>query len=683
MRKLRLAAGSFAVTALIGGVLVGAYLYSQPVRERVDRAVASISDQFASANDADPTGGDRDSTDTLAPPDRPVASKDTRQSEPAESDESEPTAEPASDNPKLAKAEAKPDKPAPSTDEPDEATASEADGDDEPATLFGMKIEPGESPDDPQLAEQSEGTGDEMETADNDQPGDGAGDEQLASGQDDEASKPADDEPTRADDGDAQLADAGAGSTGGEPATEQGRGESPDKRKLGPELRNPPRVAFRTKDGKYVSGRVQAFNDRAFRIQTGKDEHKRLAWSKLPPRAVYQAHAQLLDSSAERWMNFGKRLATQHGSEKYAKEALRHAAQLDGSLAKPIKKNWPKWQSKAEKLAQGREHAKHASASPKVSGKPVKLVRDFPCAVNHPVERVGGTGTKNDPAHFKIKFPPGRYEAGFFLFKLDNIKGKTVRVDFISNRAGNWTTLNPVYCYATPDTPPAEDLGNPELFKAQLGEVQNVKKLPQAPNSPKLPDTRGQRWHFIANTGVQGEKNLFSLKHTFNPDPTGRQTDGAYVAMKYPYTPKLANSLMGQMKERAAKMKADGEKPFFKVHKAGESPEGRPLWVVQIGRDKAPRDPDKEYTKPKVGEAEVPPILDKPTILLYAREHADEHDSSWGAQGAIDFLTGSHPDARFIRENCVILVMPLLEPSATRGTKVEFTWWRGVVKEAA
>lgn len=647
MRQLRQAAASFTVTALIGGLLVGAYLYSQPVRERVDRAVASISDQFASADDADPTGGDRDSTDTPAPPDRPVASKDTpKTAETAEASESEPTADPAPDKPQLAKAEAeakhaKPVEPEPSDNEPDEATASEADGDDEPATLFGMKIEPGESPDDPQLAEQSEGTGDETDApdiADNAQPGDGAGDEQLASGQDDEASKPADDEPTRADDGDAQLADAGAGSTGGEPATEQGQGESPDEPKLGPKMPNPPRVTFRTKDGKYVSGRVQAFNDKAFRIQTGPDDHKRLAWSKLPPRAVYQAHAKLLDSSADAWMKFGKRLTTQHGSEKYAKEALRHAAQLDGSLVKPIKKNWPKWQSKAEKLAQQRERAKHAAASPKANGKPVKLVRDFPCAVNHPVQRLGGTGTKDDPAHFKIKFPPGRYEAGFFLFKLENVKGKTVRIDCHTSRAHNWRTLNPVYAHIDPDRRASDALADPELFKSRPPAAVDQKQLPTTLGGTKLPVGKDgfQRWQFMPRSDAKPDKNLFRVEHRFASDKTG----SVLVAMKVPYTPGLANSFMQDLRQRREEAVAKGKNPNWKVVQVGESNKGRPLWLVRVGK----------------------PTPNTPCIVLYAREHADEHDSSWPVQGALDFLLSNRSTAQQLRQQAVFIIIPLLDP---------------------
>jgi murein tripeptide amidase MpaA len=50
-----------------------------------------------------------------------------------------------------------------------------------------------------------------------------------------------------------------------------------------------------------------------------------------------------------------------------------------------------------------------------------------------------------------------------------------------------------------------------------------------------------------------------------------------------------------------------------------------------------------------------------------AWSHADEHDSSWVAQGVIEYLLGPkngrpHPDAQAIRQRFTVLVLPLLDP---------------------
>ena len=49
-------------------------------------------------------------------------------------------------------------------------------------------------------------------------------------------------------------------------------------------------------------------------------------------------------------------------------------------------------------------------------------------------------------------------------------------------------------------------------------------------------------------------------------------------------------------------------------------------------------------------------------VILTARVHPGETNSSWMMQGAIEFLISDHPSARDIRKLCVIKIIPMLNP---------------------
>ena len=56
---------------------------------------------------------------------------------------------------------------------------------------------------------------------------------------------------------------------------------------------------------------------------------------------------------------------------------------------------------------------------------------------------------------------------------------------------------------------------------------------------------------------------------------------------------------------------------------------------------------------------------DRPTILVYAREHATEPDGSWVVEGMLAWLLSDDPDAHTARRQCDWLLMPLLDPDYT------------------
>jgi hypothetical protein len=113
------------------------------------------------------------------------------------------------------------------------------------------------------------------------------------------------------------------------------------------------------------------------------------------------------------------------------------------------------------------------------------------------------------------------------------------------------------------------------------------------------------------------------------------------VALRVPYT------LEYQQRYLASLPKQKG----LDIITIGHSAEGRPLTLIKIGRG------DEQAEK------------ENPCILMYAREHCDEPDSSWAVQGALRFLISNTPEAEQIRQKFTFLLIPMLDPDG---------WARGV-----
>src|SRR5690606_26294936 len=151
--------------------------------------------------------------------------------------------------------------------------------------------------------------------------------------------------------------------------------------------------------------------------------------------------------------------------------------------------------------------------------------------------------------------------------------------------------LNPVYSELT-------DLDDPAGFVSETP----ADARPQiAPNGPLLPDTRGQQWHFISAVWVSGD-NTLSMVHTF-------EQDVIHVAMRYPYTPGYNEVFMASLAGHRA----------VQVFTVGHSSGGQPLQILKIGGDD---EADRQ----------------RPCVLLYGREYATSHDTSWVVEGAARFL---------------------------------------------
>lgn len=242
----------------------------------------------------------------------------------------------------------------------------------------------------------------------------------------------------------------------------------------------------------------------------------------------------------------------------------------------------------------------------------VKLVAGFDCSPKNTKISVIG------PAHFSVKFPGGGRDAvGFFLFRLENAKGKEVTID-LENIPDKWRTLNPVVC-------DSDDLTNLSSFESFL--VTDPVKPAAASNGPLLPDTSGEQWHFITDvTHDKGRKRL-RLKHGFH-------SNAVTIAMRPPFTPGYLGNYVDSLRERE----------HVTVHEIGETPGGRPLYVIQVGGE------DDETSRKN------------PCVLIYAREHPDEHDGSWVAQGAIEYMLLDERAARRLRRTLTLLVIPIFDP---------------------
>jgi hypothetical protein len=184
--------------------------------------------------------------------------------------------------------------------------------------------------------------------------------------------------------------------------------------------------------------------------------------------------------------------------------------------------------------------------------------------------------------------------------------------------------------------------------------LENPRPLRKAKNGPLIPDTSGQKWHYLENVsyGRSGGGNLLqgnllggrhavlgggimSFEETF-------EQDNVFVSMRFPYTYGYNEAFLTELAQ---------DFPWVKVHNVGKSKEGRNLRVVQIGEGV-----DREGKQ-------------KPTVVVYAREHGNEHDTSFAAEGAIRFLVSDEDAAIEARLNLCFIVIPLLDPDGASGGK--------------
>jgi hypothetical protein len=207
----------------------------------------------------------------------------------------------------------------------------------------------------------------------------------------------------------------------------------------------------------------------------------------------------------------------------------------------------------------------------------------------------------------------------WFMFRVNGAAGKTIRIDLTGQGVlmDKWATLNPMVSYVS-------DLNDPQSY---ISADIPVEEAMTAWNGTALPSTTGQKWQYVSNVWRE-RPNALSLVLNF-------ESDSAIVAMRVPYTPRYNERYLKQL----------ASNPLVKIIEVGRSTEGRPLLLAKIGGGDS-----AEKTKP--------------CILVYSREHADEQDSSWVSQGIIEHLLAETPQAKTLRDQFTVLVIPMLDPDS-------------------
>jgi hypothetical protein len=215
-----------------------------------------------------------------------------------------------------------------------------------------------------------------------------------------------------------------------------------------------------------------------------------------------------------------------------------------------------------------------------------------------PYGGVAAIRVDGDTVDFQVKHP------NFFLLRLEGCKGRTLT--FHTQGTGFWPTLLPVYTYDA-------DFQNPRTMNCGLGA------------QFYLSETIATDWQRVAKAQWSAEAG-FEFQITFDQDH-------AVIASRAPYSPEYLDRFVHSVRGKGRGV----------LHALAETTGGRSLYLL-------------EFCRPGVG------VGRKPTVLMYAREHADEHDGSWVVQGAAEWLLSGDREAESLLDQINVLLIPLLDP---------------------
>ena len=146
----------------------------------------------------------------------------------------------------------------------------------------------------------------------------------------------------------------------------------------------------------------------------------------------------------------------------------------------------------------------------------------------------------------------------------------------------------------------------------------------------------GDEIKYYKNNVGQGRRQYFSLTWTF---PFPHDQDTCYFAHCYPYTYSNLQEYLVAISKDPVKSK------FCKIHILCHSLAGNTVCVLTI------------TSPPRSGKG-----TKKKAVILTARVHLGETNSSWIMKGFLDYILGNSDKAQLLRDNFVFKVVPMLNP---------------------
>lgn len=152
------------------------------------------------------------------------------------------------------------------------------------------------------------------------------------------------------------------------------------------------------------------------------------------------------------------------------------------------------------------------------------------------------------------------------------------------------------------------------------------------------------RNNFSKSSQINGD-NYMTASFTITFPHDG---DVCYLAYHYPYTYSRLRSKLEQLSQPNTGF-------YCKLDTLTQSLSEHDVPLVTVtSRPKASPLTTRPLSNPNI------PISDKPIIVLTARVHPGETNSSWVMEGILDFLTSDSPEAEEIRSHFVFKIVPML-----------------------
>nr|XP_009938482.1 PREDICTED: cytosolic carboxypeptidase 3 [Opisthocomus hoazin] len=146
----------------------------------------------------------------------------------------------------------------------------------------------------------------------------------------------------------------------------------------------------------------------------------------------------------------------------------------------------------------------------------------------------------------------------------------------------------------------------------------------------------GNEIKYYKNNAGRGRLQYFSLTWTFQ---FPHDQDTCYFAHCYPYTYSNLQEYLGAISNDPVKSK------FCKIHVLCHSLAGNTVYVLTI------------TNPPKSGKG-----TERKAVILTARVHPGETNSSWIMKGFLDYILSDTGEAQLLRDNFVFKVVPMLNP---------------------